>query len=281
MQNSSEPNNGISLQMFRLLFDSKYEKLTDNDYIKKQNNLLKISGINKDLNNKRAKEIRIKCKFLGENGWVISPYWIPDANETWYDTWFWLAFDGSCDKITDYFLRDDYALLKNINRYSFFEVDRCDWFKESEILFEQKHFTACAMLLTAILEQSIRKCPIIKWHRRISITEYYNQAIKNKVEDYYNNYSIEPLCRYIETILILPSIDSFISDYFNSGNHFDDGEEPDFLERNWLMHGLTKRTVTESDCIKLYNVICSLTYIMQTLFKMSNDNITPQPRNIS
>ena len=265
-----EKDYGFSLHEFRSIIKPNINNLSNKDFIKKQKKLLKLSGINQRLSNKKSNEIRIKCKFLGEKGWAISPYWRPRKNETWYDTWFWMAYDNMAEKITDYFLEDDYLLLKSINGYTRFEVDRYDWFTEAEILFEKHHYTSCAMLLTAILEESVRKCPIEGWFYKV--TKFFDNAIHNKIEDYYNR-NLEPLNRYIETVLLLPSIDGFIESYFNSGYHFGKNienrnkKEPPFLERNWLMHGLTKREVIESDCVKLFNVICSLHYILQTLFQ--------------
>ena len=145
------------------------------------------------------------------------------------------------------------------------EVDRSDWFLEAENLFNKQYYTSCAMLLTAILEQSIRKCPIDTWRKKTTV--FFKDAVNLTIEDYYNNKSIEPLSQYIETVLLLPSIDGFIKQYFDSGNPFQKGKEPSFLERNWLMHGLTKRTITESDCVKLFNVICSLHYVLHTVFE--------------
>ncbi len=260
----------FSLHQFRLIIGSNKENLSNEDFIKKQKKLLKLSGITQSLSNKKADDIRTKCKFLGEEGWVTSPFWCPRENETWYDTWFWIAYNNQTEKITDYFLENDYSLLKSINGYSRFKVDRHDWFVEAEILFEKHYYTSCAMLLTAILEESIRKCPVEGWLYKV--TNFFDKAINNKIDDYYNR-NLEPLNRYIETVILLPSIDGFIDNYFDSGYHFGkdkegrNKEEPHFLERNWLMHGLSKRKVIESDCIKLFNVICSLNYILQTLFQ--------------
>lgn len=38
--------------------------------------------------------------------------------------------------------------------------------------------------------------------------------------------------RYIDTLLLLPSIDGFINSYFNRGFRLENGIEPDFIERN-------------------------------------------------
>ncbi|GMK38520.1 hypothetical protein PCCS19_15740 [Paenibacillus sp. CCS19] len=265
METNYLEDRGPSLHSFRVYIESKYNRVTDKNYIKVQKDLLKASGINPNLSNKKTDEIRIKCKLIGESGWVISPFWEPNKNETWYDTWFWIAFHGSSDSILDFFKQDNYYLLKNINGYSRFEVDRSDWFQEAEMLFEQGFYTSCAMLLSAIIDQSIRKSPIDSWKRRIKITDYFDKAVKSTVEDYYINKSIEPLSRYIETSLLLPSLDGFIQRYFNGKYTFEKKVEPNYLERNWLMHGETRRVVSEADCIKLFNAICTLHYVLHTV----------------
>jgi hypothetical protein len=254
----------LSLHEFRLLVESQYNKFTDGNYIKIQEDMLKSSGIDPDFNNIKSNEIRQKCRFLGENGWVISPFWEPNINETWYDTWFWLTYEGKSDLISNYFEKDNYSLLKQVNGYSRFEVTRYDWFIEAEKLFEAKYYTSCSMVLTAILEASIRECPIDDWTQKITV--FFDRAVRTKVEDYYTNKSIEPLSRYIDTVLLLPSIDGFIEMYFNSGARFEKKNEPPYLERNWLMHGMTKRKINEADCIKLFNVICSLHYVKHSIF---------------
>lgn len=259
----------FSLHEFRLIAGGNTNKLSNDDWIMEQKTLLISSGINKEFNNKRAKEIRLKCEVLGEQGWVISPFWRPYEDETWYDTWFWKIHDRLADKIADYFIEDSYLLLNQINAFSRFEVSRIDWFEEAEHLFEEGHYASCAMLLTGILEEGVRKCPIEQWRWRVEV--FFNDAITTKLEDYYLR-KLEPLNKYIDTILLLPSMNGFINSYFNSGISFGIGKdknkksEPSFLERNWLMHGMTKREITETDCVKLFNAICTLHYILQTIF---------------
>ena len=252
--------------------ESRRPQMTHSDFIKQQKSMLRGSEINVSMSNKHVEEIRMKSNFLGRNGWAISPFWRPFADETWYDTWFWIAYNGSADNISKYFIDNDYSLLKNINAFSRFSVDRIDWFMESEKLFEEHYYTSCAMLLTAILEESVRRCPIEGWRKQVTV--FFDNLVCAKIEDYYHK-RLEPLNRYIETILLLPSIDGFLNHYFKSnypfGKNNDNTEktEAPFLERNWLMHGLTQRQVTELDCIRLFNVIASLHYTIRALFQKS------------
>lgn len=91
----------------------------------------------------------------------------------------------------------------------------------------------------------------------------------DRIEEIYNKETIEPISRYIDTVLLLPSIDGFINTFFNSGLIFQNGIEPQHLERNWLMHGMTDRDVTEEDCIKLFNANVTLCYLKTTIFQIA------------
>lgn len=265
----------LSLHVFRLMTEQKKGQ-SNEKYIEEQSKLLECIGIDKNFNSKYTNEIRGKCHTLGEHGWVICPFWTPEADEKWYDTWFTMVCNDTSEEISDYFIKNEYSLLTYIIAYTRIEVKRYDWLNEAEKLFYNKHYIGCAMVLTAIFEQSIRKCPIDEWRKKVSC--FYDDAIKKKVEDFYKDSSIEPLSRYIETVLIIPSIDGFIDKYFNNGKfesknnisnktQFNESNEPLYLERNWLMHGLTQRKITETDCIKLFNVICSLHYVLHTVFQ--------------
>lgn len=269
----------FSLDQFRSLIESDKNKLSNEDHIKEQKRLLEAAGINQDLNNKKIKDIRLKCDYLGKQGWAICPFWCPLKNESWYDTWFWQEYHNQSDKIAAYFTENDYFLLGNINGFSRFEVDRYDWFEEAEDLFANHHYNSCAMLLTAILEQSIRKCPVKDWRKNVDV--FFNELIYVEIKDYYRK-NLEPLNKYIETILLLPSVNGFISSYYDKGHGFwkdKEGklkkEEPQFIVRNWLMHGMTKRTITEIDCIKLFNAICGVCYITIKLFNPLTEAVDP------
>lgn len=258
-----------SLYEFRAIIECKKHSIDEKDFVSFQNRLLKDTGSSKSLDNKRADEIRLKSSFIGRNGWAISPYWKPLSNETWYDTWFTMAYNNEAENISHYFVKDNYLLLKTINGYSRFMVGRADWFIEAERVFDKRCYTSCAMLLTAILEEGVRRAPIREWS--VAVIPFFDKHIQFNIEDYYNK-NLEPLNKYIDTILLLPSLNEFIKNYFNSIRRFDKDQngiemkEGYILNRNWLMHGMTNRKINETECIKLFNAIASLHYLLQTLF---------------
>jgi hypothetical protein len=250
-----------SLYTFRCLIDYKSKGA---DRVQKQNALLTDIGIDIDFSNAVSVDIRNKCKELGLNGWVISPFWSPDIDETWYNTWYDLQKNGEGEQITDFFRKDDYKLLNHIRGYIRFEVEKYDWLTEADDLFNTKNYFGCTLILAAILEREIRKCPIDNW--RCKTTCYFKDSVTDKIIQIYHDDKIEPISRYIDTLLLLPSLDGFIESFYNSGYTFENKVEPDFLERNWLMHGMTNRRISEVDCIRLFNVIGTLCYVLHALF---------------
>ena len=134
-------------------------------------------------------------------------------------------------------------------------------------LFFEKYYLGCSMILTALFERGIRDCPIESWKQKV--TKFYESAVVDRIEEIYNKETIESISRYIDTVLLLPSIDGFINTFFNSGLIFQNGIEPQHLERNWLMHGMTDRDVTEEDCIKLFNANVTLCYLKTTIFQIA------------
>lgn len=250
-----------SLYMFRSLVDYKF---AGKDRVKKQNELLMDIGIDIDFSNNISNGIRNKCRELGLNGWVISPFWEPNNDETWYETWYQLLKSGKGEKIKDFFVFNNYQLLNHIRGYTRFEVEKYNWWTEAEKLFDKKLYFSCALVLSALLEREIRKCPIDNWMNKT--TRYFKDSISDKITQIYCDDRIEPISRYIDTLLLIPSLDGFIESFYNSGYTFDKGIEPQFMERNWLMHGMTDREVSEEDCIKLFNVNGSLCYVLHALF---------------
>ena len=85
-----------SLYVFRCLVDYMFGGA---DRVEKQNELLADAGIDTDFSNDVSNKIRNKCRELGKNGWAISPFWKPNNEETWYDTWYELLQNGKKEKV--------------------------------------------------------------------------------------------------------------------------------------------------------------------------------------
>lgn len=261
--NLNKENKLPSMYLFRQLIEVQS---AGENRIQKQNKLLAKRGIDTDFSNNLTKDIREKCKKIGENGWAHSPYWSPNKNETWDKTWDKMIQENKSEKILVYFTSNDYSLLHEIIFRGSYQFGNFNWWKEATDLFFKKYYLGCAMILTALLERGIRDCPIDSWKQKV--TKFYESAIVDRISQIYNEESIEPISRYIDTVLLLPSLDGFITSFFDGGYRFDNGIEPQYLERNWLMHGMTDRNITEEDCIKLFNANATLCYLKTTVFQV-------------
>ncbi|GEM_PF-2664106 len=246
---------GISIFEFYLI--NSIHNNTEHD-----KKLLTLIGINPDLSqNDILNEAIRKSEELGKSGWVVCPYWKVeiDKGETILDTWYRKILNNSCEDIALFFQKNNYELLNNLIGYSIFQIPThmYSWMIEARTLFSDKKYLSCAMVLTAILEGSIRNCPIEQWKQHLTI--YYGSVTENlKLKDSEENL----IDKLYDFHYILKSLNIFIENYFNGKKRFEDLEEPSYLERNWLMHGMTQRTVSEIDCIKLFNAISSLHFLV-------------------
>lgn len=88
------------------------------------------------------------------------------------------------------------------------------------------------------------------------------QLLKKICDAYIDEYD-QLLNKFYEYLVILSSLDGYINSFFAGGKPIEKKIEPDYLERNWLMHGMTQRTIIEVDCIKLFNTISALAFLME------------------
>ena len=99
-------------------------------------------------------------------------------------------------------------IMRKLGRgYARFEVEKNNWWIEAEKLFDKKLFFSCALVLSALFEREIRKCPIDNWSNKT--TRYFKDSISDKITQIYCDDRIEPISRYIDTLLLIPSLDGF------------------------------------------------------------------------
>ncbi|RKN77086.1 hypothetical protein [Paenibacillus ginsengarvi] len=215
----------------------------------------------------KSKELQAKCKELGLSGWVISPYWEVNLSkgETIPYTWYEKLKSNSADAIQEYFTMNNNHLLIDIIARSYLSIPHrfYMWIYEAKELFFEKRYISCAMMLTAILEGSIRECPVEVWRQQV--TKFYDEAVTQKLQNAFDNEYKQLLNKFYEYLVVLSSLDGYIKSFFDGKKPFDKKVEPDYLERNWLMHGMTHRKITEIDCIKLFNAISTLAFLTENL----------------
>ena len=234
-----------------------------NDY---KENLLML-GVDVE-NEELLSEIKDKSEYLGNHGWVVSPYVDMELgdNLNYIDIWTDFINNNNECEIEKYFIDNDYALLRYILGRSVLDIITFEcykystWYKEATANFFDEKYVSCIFALSALIEGIIRRSPIDKWER--SLMEFYinstekilNSTNITKCDDKYT-FIIEKCC-------LSPSVIGFIKRYYSLKKENQFGNkgswEPHFLNRHWLMHGMTDRTVSRMDCIQLFNALASL-----------------------
>jgi hypothetical protein len=75
-------------------------------------------------------------------------------------------------------------IMRKLGRgYARFEVEKNNWWIEAEKLFDKKLFFSCALVLSALFEREIRKCPIDNWSNKT--TRYFKDSISDKITQIY------------------------------------------------------------------------------------------------
>ena len=127
-------------------------------------------------------------------------------------------------------------------------------FEEAKFCFYKKKYKACILLLYSIIDCLIicLQPPKNARHRKTSETlNNLDTAIKNN-----DNYYIFYLCRYTATLICLKTL-------YSNGNDFI--TQPQLPNRNFISHGMFKRQITKTDCIKIFILIENLCFTINHL----------------
>lgn len=254
-------DNQLKLSLYELILFWFYNSNSD-DY---KESLKKIDVNIDDIDS--MTELENKCQHIGKYGWVYSPFveTEPYRSVTYIDDWIDALESGNEERIEKYFTDNNYGLLKclygriitdliNIDQYRFsFGV------KEAFDNFFDKRYISCVHVLFSTLEGLIRSCKVINWKRRL--IPFFNDTTKTEFEQTTIYNKIDKISFIAEKHLMLPSFNSALSRFYcldpthQFGNK--DCIEPEYIQRDWLLHGMTDRVVSRRECIQLFNAIAT------------------------
>lgn len=204
------------------------------------------------------------CKKLGRAGWVISEHSNPREIEEWYEC----ICNGEVYKIESYFDGDNGCILYNIisgleQKYN--ESPHQRHFSKGKYYFEQEDYITSAMHLVAVIDA------------RISELMKYPRGTKNKEKYSRKGFESHLQTEYVKTNTFLtkrflflemyPSIVEFLNRLFVDGEYtFENGVEPPYINRNWLLHGKSCRDIERFECVQLFNALS----VIEFVFSLSN-----------
>lgn len=106
--------------------------------------------------------------------------------------------------------------------------------------FEGNLYFPCACGLLSIIEGLLAKYSQSANTRLLSLFERIDEKIKQSQD--------------LELILTATNVKGYI-ELLTKKSDFQNGVEPDMLNRHWLLHGRSKRNIGKADCLRLFIII--------------------------
>ena len=124
-----------------------------------------------------------------------------------------------------------------------------DFLEEAIFCYENKKYTACASLLFSLIDAELISCKFNGTNKKVG--KAAADKIDRALKDIHNSDH-----RMVE-LLFWSNLNGIISEYFASANNFtNEGKK---INRNFLLHGMTKHKVLKKDCIKLFVFLDNMT----------------------
>lgn len=133
---------------------------------------------------------------------------------------------------------------------------------EAIFAYENKQYKSCALVLFSLIDGLLisfqrKEGSLAKTTRRPTGIKAFNNL--------FNHFNSDEMNTDLISHFVYQSISSCLNKFFANGNDFI--EEPDNINRNYVAHGMNKRAVEKTDCIKLFYLYH---YILCFLWKIRN-----------
>lgn len=199
------------------------------------------------------------CRKLGHAGWVVSNHSNPREVKEWNT----LLSDDREWEITTYFEGDNGNILENIFREleaKYSENPNKRYFNKGKCFFEEKDYMTSAMYIVALIEE--RTNQFMKFPKRMSYAEKYSSdGFKKHIQEEFENTESIFTKRYL-FLDMYPSVIGFLNRLLVDGEYkFEKGIEPPYINRNWLLHGKSSRTIERYECIQLFNALSTIEFV--------------------
>lgn len=210
-----------------------------------------------------------RSEMFGKNGWVISEHSNPADIKKWEQ----LLYGGAA-KVVEFFDREEIAIFDVIieelqERYVSNEMQL--YFRNGMQAFENEDYMTVAMYLLALLDNRVNELVDFPNQRMSYKVKYSNKGFANqKAEDFKQLTEKRGfMSKKVYFLEMYPSLIAYMNRIFIDGSYkFENGIEPPYLNRNWLMHGRMNRKVEKYECIQILNALNVIEFMFGD--KMSN-----------
>ena len=221
-----------------------------------------------DFEAKYSYEINI-CRQLGNAGWVVSEHSNPREVKEWYD----LLSAGECEKIATYFEGESAHVMTGITQGLEQKYDKEPskrYFSKAKQFFEQGDYMTSAMYLAALLEA--RTNTLMAFPKRTSNSvKYSTEGFENHLQKEFSKTDGFFTKRFL-FLDMYPSIIAFLNRLFVDGIYtFESGNEPPYINRNWILHGRSRRKIERYECIQMFNALSVIEFVFSISERLSKD----------
>lgn len=197
---------------------------------------------------------------LGGYGWTIHGNITPNDPREWINI---IESKGEAE-ILKWFSENDIDEMFDEMRHRYHTAPESLYLERASENYYLGHYTEAAFFFLALMNYRIN---IITPDNIRKLTKQCEEGLKKTGEEKYDSLSDRPFFRLFLVRDYIPSFYAFATRTFVDGDahKFDTGTEPDYLNRNWLMHGRMTRLVKRFECVQLINAFHTLAEIEEAI----------------
>ncbi len=259
LESSSELRNtleNISRKVTLTATNAKLNSLRDayNAYIVEAREEEKLSE--KEFDDKYIK-VKKECENLGRLGWVVTQYSNPREITQWVE----LVREGKYKDIADYFDEQLIDTLVNDLQLKYKNMPESTYFDKGIFYYNQNDYMTSAIYICALIDKRCKTLIDFGNYRKNKV-KYSNIGFERHLHNqfYLTNSTIKKRFLFVQ---MYPSLIAFLYRLFveEGENDIDKGTEPDYINRNWILHGHSTRIIERYECIQLINALNVLEFV--------------------
>lgn len=134
------------------------------------------------------------------------------------------------------------------------------YFSKAKSFFEQKDYMTSAMYIVALIEA--RTNELMNYPKGTRYKQKYSrEGFRNYLQTEFRKTDSFFTKRFL-FLDMYPSIIEFLNRLFVDGEYtFENEVEPPYINRNWLLHGRSYRTIERYECIQLFNALSVMEFV--------------------
>ena len=119
-----------------------------------------------------------------------------------------------------------------------------------------------AMYLIPLIERRLNELINFSEERLSYRKKYSREGFQNHMQKEFDKTNGFTAKRFL-FLNVYPSLIEFSKRLFVDGEYsFENGIEPPYINRNWLLHGKSCRVIERYECIQLFNALSVIEYII-------------------